>query len=139
MHALCVFVGCVRLCPSLHPGTKSSTQRSTLRHHSVSQSFKDTLQSIECFVKENSNMCRSGGCNLKYTPEVQHCTHRPCPGRVQNCQATRGKQEVEPEQGEYSESNLSGGPLSRQRSFCCPLLLDGIVRRGRLMTKQGAS
>lgn len=32
--------------------------------------------------------------------------------------------------GEYSEPNLSGGPLSRQHCLCCPLLLEGTVRWG---------
>lgn len=40
--------------------------------------------------------------------------------------------------GEYSEPNLSGGPLSRQHCLCCPLLLEGTVRWGAADSRAGS-
>ncbi len=97
---------CVCLCaPPLLPGPESSTQLSsecTLRPHIVPRFYESALQSILSVLSGRKATCVK--VEVAFTEvTLDHQRHtalrHPCPGRAQNCQATRGKQEAGPEQG----------------------------------------
>lgn len=102
--------------------------------------YEDASQSIfDCFVKKKGNMCHGGGrFSPKYTqPPAPHRTHRPCPEQPRTAKQQEGNKRRS-QSREYSEPNLSGGPLSRQHCLCCPLLLEGTVRWGAADGRAGS-
>lgn len=95
--------------------------------------YEDALQSILSVLSGRKATCvtEEVASHQKYTrPQAPNSTptapvlEEPRTAKQQEGNKRRSQSR------EYSESNLSGGPLSRQHCLCCPLLLEGTVRWG---------
>lgn len=85
-------------------------------------------------------MCHRGGCFLpKYTqlPALRRTAPPSVPAECRTAKQQEGKKRRS-QTGEYSEPNLSGGPLSRQHCLRWPLLLEGTVRGGTVDDQAGS-
>lgn len=121
--------------PPLLPGPESSTQLSSqcaLRPHIVPCFCEDASQSIlsvlsgrkaTCVTEEVASYQRALDHRRHATPATSVLAE---PRTAKQQEGNKGRSQSR----EYSESNLSGGPLSRQHCLYCPLLLEGTVRWG---------
>lgn len=85
-------------------------------------------------------MCHRG-CRFlpKYIPTTSATLHTTTPVLAQPRTAKQQEGNKRRSQSqEYSEPNLSAGPLSRQNCLCCPLLLEGTVRWGMADGRAGS-
>lgn len=129
---------CVCLCAPCLPGPCSTQRRSecTLRSHIVLQFYEDaSISSVSsgrkatCVVEEGTS----------YQSKLNNQRHT-APTALAEPRTAKQQEEIErrSQNEEYSESNLSRGPLSNQCCLCCPLLLEGTVRWGLAYGRAGS-
>lgn len=135
--SVCISV-CVSVClcaPPLLPGPESSTQLSSecaLRPHIVSRFCEGASQLILSVLSGRKATCGKEEV-ASYQSTLDHQCHTAPATPVLAGPRTAKQQEGNKrrsQSGEYSEPNLSGGPLSRQHCLCCLLLLEGTERWG---------
>lgn len=129
---------CVCLCAPCLLGPCSTQRRSecTLRSHIVLQIYEDaSISSVSsgrkatCVVEEGTS----------YQSKLNNRCHT-APTALAEPRTAKQQEEIErrSQNEEYSESNLSRGPLSNQCCLCCPLLLEGAVRWGLAYGRAGS-
>ena len=140
---VCARVSVCSWAPPLLPGPESSTHLGSecaLRPHIVPRFYEGASQSIPSILSgEKGNTCHGGGRSVPLDHR-RHATHTAAPLVLAEPRTAKQQEgnKRRSQSGEYSEPNLSGGPLSRQHCLCCPLLLEGTVRWGTADSRAGS-